>query len=89
MLAATKSDHDTWNNRASSLLQEYLWSKKKNQASSEDTLSNFFISMAQTVQTFPLRDQIEIKGKLFQMVNSVEMRSALINTSASEITNNS
>jgi hypothetical protein len=45
--------------------------------------------MAQTVKTFPLRDQIEIKGKLFQMVNSVEMRIALMNPSASEITNNS
>jgi hypothetical protein len=63
--------------------------KKKNQAFSEDTLTDFFISMAQTVKTFPLRDQIEVKGKLFQMVNSVEMRSALMNPSASEIANNS
>jgi hypothetical protein len=37
--------------------------KKKNQISSEDTLTNFLISMAQTLKTFPLRDQIEIKGK--------------------------
>jgi hypothetical protein len=66
-----------------------LWSKEKNQASSEDTVTGFFISMAQTVKTFPLRDQIEIKGKLFQMVNSVEMRSALMNPSASEVANNS
>jgi hypothetical protein len=45
--------------------------------------------MAQTVKTFPLRDQIEIKGKLFQMMNSIEMRSALMNPSSSEFTNNS
>ena len=44
--------------------------------------------MAQTVKTFPLRDQIEIKGKLFQMVNSIEMRIVLMNPSSSEITNN-
>jgi hypothetical protein len=44
--------------------------------------------MAQTVNTFPLRDQIELKGKLFQMVNSIEMRRALMNSSFSEITNN-
>jgi hypothetical protein len=68
-----------------------LWSKEKNLASSEDTVTDFFIfiSMAQTVKSFPLRDQIEIKGKLFQMVNSVEMRRALMNPSASEIANNS
>jgi hypothetical protein len=44
--------------------------------------------MAQTVKTFPLRDQIEIKGKLFQMVNATEMKIALMNPSTSEITNN-
>jgi hypothetical protein len=45
--------------------------------------------MAQTVKTFPLRDLIEIKGKLFQNLNSIEMRIALMNSSSSEITNNS
>ena len=40
------------------------------------------------MKTFPLRDQIEIKGKLYQMVNSVEMIIALLNPSYSEITNN-
>jgi hypothetical protein len=44
--------------------------------------------MAQTVKTFPLRDHSEIKGKLFQMVNSIEMRIAFINPSFSEINNN-
>jgi hypothetical protein len=44
--------------------------------------------MAQTVRTFPLRDQIEMKGKSFQMVNFVEMRIALMNPNYSEITNN-
>jgi hypothetical protein len=52
-------------------------------------INQLFTSMAQTVKTFPLRDQIEIKGKLFQVVNSVEMRSTLMNSSSSEITNNS
>jgi hypothetical protein len=71
-----------------SVLQENLRSKKKNQPSSEDKLTNFFISMAQNVKTFPLRDQIETKGKLFQMVNATEMRVALMNSSFSENTNN-
>jgi argininosuccinate lyase len=44
--------------------------------------------MAQTVKTFPLRDYSEIKRKLFQMVNSIEMRIALMNLSFSEINNN-
>jgi hypothetical protein len=74
---------------AVSVLQEYLWSKKKNLASSEDTLTKFFISVMQTVKTFPSRDEIESKGKVFQMVNSMEMRIALMNSSSSEITNNS
>jgi hypothetical protein len=69
------------------VLQEYSRPKQKNQSSSEDTLTDFFICMAQTVKTFPLTDQIEIKGKLFQMVNSVEMRLALMNPTSSEITN--
>jgi hypothetical protein len=47
-----------------------------------------FISMAQTVKTFPLRDQSEIEGKLFQMVDAIEMRLALMNPSFSEISNN-
>jgi hypothetical protein len=45
--------------------------------------------MAQPVKTFRLRDQIELKGKLFEIVNSIEMRSALMNSGSSEITNNS
>jgi hypothetical protein len=44
--------------------------------------------MAQTVNTFPLRGRIKIKGKIFQMVNATEMRIALMNPSSSEITNN-
>jgi hypothetical protein len=47
-----------------------------------------FISMEHTVRTFPLRDQSEIKGKLLQMVNSIEMRIALMNPSFSEVANN-
>jgi hypothetical protein len=78
----TKRTHSPEVPRAASVPQECLWSKK-NRTSSEDTSS-----MAQTVRTFPLRDQSEIKGKLFQMANSVEMRSALMDPSASEVANN-
>jgi hypothetical protein len=45
--------------------------------------------MAQTVKTFPLRDQSEIMGKLFQMVNSIAMGTVLMNPSSSEINNKS
>ena len=45
---------------AASILREYLPSKKKKQVSSEDTLTNFFISMAQTWGLFPY----EIRSKL-------------------------
>lgn len=61
------------------VLQDYLEMKKytMNKISlTEDHLTHFFINMAQTVKTFPLRDQIEIKQKLFEMVTSVEMRIA-------------
>jgi hypothetical protein len=44
--------------------------------------------MAQSVKTFPLRDQSEIKEKLFKMVNSIKMRIALMNPRFSEISNN-
>jgi hypothetical protein len=49
---------------------------KKERRSPEDALTNFFITMAQTVKTFPLPDQVEIKRKLFEMFNSVESRIA-------------
>jgi hypothetical protein len=41
-----------------------------------------------TVKTFLLRDKSESKGKLFQMVNYIEMGIALMDPSFSEITNN-
>ena len=44
--------------------------------------------MVQSVKTFPLREQIEIKGKVFHIVNSTEMRIALMNSISSKITNN-
>jgi hypothetical protein len=44
--------------------------------------------MARTVKTFPLRDQSEVKGKLRQIANSTEMRSALMNPISSEVANN-
>lgn len=56
---------------AANVLQQYL--ERRNQS---DTLLDFFINMANTVKTFPLQDQIQIKSQLFQMVNTVEMRLA-------------
>ena len=63
---------------AVSVLKEYLETKKKkeNEAATLDSLSAFFLNMAQMIKTFPLRDQIEIKRSLFEMVTSVEMRLA-------------
>jgi hypothetical protein len=63
---------------AASVLKEYLETKKKkdNEAATQDSLSAFFLNMAQMTKTFPLRDQIEIKRNLFEMVTSVEMRLA-------------
>lgn len=56
------------------VLEKYLKSKELKSPSQSDTLTNFFVNMAQTVKTFPLQDQIYIKGQLFQMVNGTEMR---------------
>lgn len=60
---------------AANVLQEYL-TKTEQHRNQSDPLLHFFISMAKTVKTFPLQDQIHIKAQLFQMVNSVEMRLA-------------
>lgn len=38
--------------------------------------------MAQTVKTFPLTDQIEIKRNLFKNINVVEMRIASANNNS-------
>ncbi|XP_033610344.1 uncharacterized protein LOC117282911 [Cryptotermes secundus] len=63
---------------AASVLDKYLKSKEMKSTTNPptDPLIEFFINMARTVKTFPLQDQIHIKGQLFQMVNSVEMRLA-------------
>ncbi|KAF5299786.1 hypothetical protein FQR65_LT19459 [Abscondita terminalis] len=62
---------------AATVLQDYLETRKKQSSSagkSEDALTKFFLSMAETVGGFPQRDQVDIKSKLFQIVNAVEMR---------------
>ncbi|KPI97208.1 hypothetical protein RR46_09115 [Papilio xuthus] len=57
------------------VLQDYLARAEQNR-NENDPLLHFFISMAKTVKTFPLQDQIQIKAQLFEIVNSVEMRLA-------------
>lgn len=42
----------------------------------DDRLTNFFLNMVGTVKSFPTKDQVELKSKIFQLVNSVEMRIA-------------
>ncbi|KAF5295947.1 hypothetical protein FQA39_LY12719 [Lamprigera yunnana] len=63
---------------AASVLHEYSSNREMVEAFKlpSDTLTEFFINMAHTVLQFPVRDQIEIKGKLFNMVNAVESRLA-------------
>lgn len=63
---------------AASVLDKYLKSKEMKPTTNPptDPLIEFFINMARTVKTFPLQDQIHLKGQLFEMVNSVEMRLA-------------
>lgn len=60
------------------VLEDYLKERKSqslnNSTKGEDALTRFFLSMAETVKGFPLRDQVDIKSKLFQMVNAVELR---------------
>ncbi|XP_030020188.2 uncharacterized protein LOC115440143 [Manduca sexta] len=41
-----------------------------------DPLIDFFLTMGRTVKTFPLREQVRIKGELFKIVNSTEMKMA-------------
>ena len=40
-------------------------------------LESFFMTMAKTVKGFPLRDQVEIKKKIFQLISDKEMDIAL------------
>lgn len=68
------SGSSTPQNTTAVVLEKYLKSKELKSTSQSDTLTNFFVNMAQTVKTFPPQDQIYIKGQLFQMVNATEMR---------------
>jgi hypothetical protein len=72
-----KKRHNTDNTHGSvaSVFKDCLASKEERRLP-EDALTNFFITMAQTVQTSPLPDQVEIKRKLFEVENSVESRIA-------------
>jgi hypothetical protein len=63
---------------AAVILKEYLDAKKATDIPNrqDDTLTNFFLNMADTVKSFPTKDQVELKSRIFQLVNSVEMRIA-------------
>jgi len=56
---------------AANVLQEYLSKKEQLNSIQSDPMVEFFINMAKTVKTFPIRDQVHIKAQLFQMVNNV------------------
>lgn len=72
---------------AANVLQEYLSKKEQLNSLQSDPMVEFFINMAKTVKTFPIRDQVHIKAQLFQMVNNVEMSLALTSpTSVSNVT---
>jgi len=72
---------------AANVLQGYLSRKEQLNSIQSDPMVEFFINMAKTVKTFPIRDQVHIKAQLFQMVNNVEMRLALTSpTSVSNVT---
>lgn len=61
------------------VLERYLTEKKSGQSNggdSEEALTTFFMSMAKTVKGFPVRDQIEVKKKLFQVVSDKDMEIA-------------
>lgn len=74
----------TSSSSVASVFENYLRKKQKTQTTSDDPLMNFFMSMAQTVKTFPLPDQIEIKRKLFENVNATEMRIATSDSNTRE-----
>ncbi|KAG8333940.1 hypothetical protein J6590_100150 [Homalodisca vitripennis] len=61
---------------AATVLQEYLnnISERPKTVEVADSLTTFFFqSMEKTVRGFPLRDQIEMKKKIFQLVSDREM----------------
>lgn len=51
----------------------------------EDPLTNFFVTMAQIVKTFPVLDQIEIKRKIFHLITETEIK--LASSSCSIVSN--
>lgn len=72
---------------AANIFQGYLSRKEQLNSIQSDPMVEFFINMAKTVKTFPIRDQVHIKAQLFQMVNNVEMRLVLTSpTSVSNVT---
>ncbi|XP_039287767.1 transcription factor Adf-1-like [Nilaparvata lugens] len=58
------------------VLEDYL-ARKSSDVPTEDSLTTFFVSMAKTVHTFPIADQIEMKRKVFQLISDREMEVAL------------
>lgn len=77
---------------AANVLQDYLAQKNNERSKTqepEDSLTAFFMTMAKTVKGFPLRDQIDMKKKIFQLVSDREMDIALaISEPASECSPN-
>ncbi|RZF40772.1 hypothetical protein LSTR_LSTR011289 [Laodelphax striatellus] len=60
------------------VLEEYLAKKGDPTTTHEltDSMTTFFVSMAKTVQSFPLPDQIEMKRKILQLISDREMEIA-------------
>lgn len=60
---------------AAEVLDKYLKRKSENKTNSDtnSSLHNFFLSMEQTVKTFPQKVQTDIKSKIFRIVNAAEM----------------
>lgn len=73
-----KRKHFTEPPSAAGVLKDYLNTRKNTtqQTQEKDPLTAFFTTMADTVRGFPIMDQLEIKAKIFKMVNSVEIKLA-------------
>ncbi|XP_046420543.1 uncharacterized protein LOC124179819 [Neodiprion fabricii] len=57
------------------VLLKYLQDKpKKTNEEAAGPINKFFSAMAETVKTFPKHFQVEVKSKVFQLVNDYEMR---------------
>lgn len=57
---------------AATVLDEYLGSKRA-QTEPEDPLTSFFLTMSKTVKGFPIKDQIQVKQAIFNIVTKKEI----------------